>query len=513
LKVKIGNLVNAAALIYLIIPIIIFAFGWLKIGYACTVTAVLCTALFFSLKDMTLVEIHFDKKQAYNLLIAIVLVVIWVGLSGIGGFSFQNTDHEVRNAVFRDLVQLPWPVVYHYTGEQNVLALAGHDGALAYYVAYWLPAALAGKMFGWGAANLVLYLWTVLGVLLCLYYFSFFVRKKFSLIVVGFFILWSGLDALGVLLRRYPFAIGAHIEWWAIYFQYSSNTTALYWVFNQTIIPWLVVMLLLNQTNNRNILFLFALCVPYAPLPSIGLIPFILYWSLFRRTGSISETSHPHAQLLRRLHALWQQVRPMLTFQNIAVPLILGVLFSSYFMVNSYIGNHYHGLIMLNVSYPANLLWCYFLFCTMEFGLYALIIFPSYKKDQLFLIAVLSLVLIPWYYAGVNNDFVMRASIPPLVILMTFVLRFLFDEQNQIARLIVVILFGIGAITPLNEIYRSLQITFHDYPHRHADNIQSMSSFKFIEDVGPFVAIDPEKSFFFKYFGKPISSTNTNNQK
>ena len=455
MKLKTGTMINAAALFYLMTPLIIFAFGWLKTGYACGITAVLLAAFFFSLKEMADVDIHFNMKQVNIALAVSILVMLWVGLSGIGEISFQNSDHEIRNAIFRDLVQNPWPVVYHFSGNQSAQALAGHDGALVYYIAYWMPAALAGKLCGWETANLVLYLWTVLGVLLSMYYLSFFLRKKLSFVAAAFFILWSGLDFLGVLLRRYHFFVGEHLEWWASYFQYSSNTTALFWVFNQTIVPWLVVMLLLNQKNNKNILLFFALCVPYAPLPSIGLIPFVAYWALFRQENPIVESLQTRTRLLKRFHALWMQIRPMLTFQNIAVPLALGAFISSYFMVNSYIGNRYHGLLILVVNSPANLLWCYFLFCIVEFGLYAVIVFPFYKKNPLFLVAVLSLVLIPWYYAGVNNDFVMRASIPPLVILMTYILQYLFDSHNRTAKGILLLFFGIGTITPFNEIYRS----------------------------------------------------------
>jgi hypothetical protein len=504
LKVKTGTIINAAALFYLMMPIIIFAFGWLKTGYACGITAVLLAAFFFSLKEMADVDIHFDMKQVNIALAVSILVMLWVGLSGIGEISFQNSDHEIRNAIFRDLVQNPWPVVYHFSGEQSAQALAGHDGALVYYIAYWLPAALAGKLWGWETANLVLYLWTVLGVLLGMYYLSFFLRKRLSLIAVVFFILWSGLDVVGVLLRRYQFITGAHIEWWATYFQYSSNTTALFWVFNQTVVPWLVVMLLLNQKNNKNILLFYALCFPYAPLPFIGLLPFVAYWALFRPADLMNESLQSQSRFLNRLRAFWTQIRPMLTFQNIAVPLALGALISSYFMVNSYIGNRYHGLIIFIVNSPANLLWCYFLFCILEFGLYASVIFPSCRKNSIFLITVISLALIPWYFAGVNNDFVMRASIPPLLILMTYVLQYLFDGHNRAAKAFLVFFFIIGAVTPFNEIYRSVLITSGDYPERLADHIQSMSNFKFIKDVGPFIAIDPEKSVFFKYFGKSI---------
>jgi hypothetical protein len=502
LKIKTGTIINAISLFYLMLPIMLFAFGWLKVGYACVVAVVLFVAFFSSLKGMADVDIAFDIKQINISLAICIVVMLWVAFSGIGGISFQNMDHEIRNAIFRDLVQYPWPVVYHFSGEQSVQALAGHNGALAYYIAYWLPAALAGKLLGWEVANLVLYLWTVLGVLLSMYYLSFYVHKKLSFLVVVFFIFWSGLDVVGLLVRHYQFTLGAHLEWWATYFQYSSNTTTLFWVFNQTIVPWLVVMLMLNQRNNKNILLLFALCVPYAPLPSIGIIPFVIYWALFRRSDS--DFAIPHSFTSQRLFSLWEQCRSMLTFQNIAVPLVLGALFSSYFLVNSYIGNRYHGLLIFVVNSPATFLWCYFLFCVFEFGLYALIVFPANRKDPLFLITVLSLVFIPWYFAGVNNDFAMRASIPPLIMLLTYVLRYLFDGHHRVAKLALTLFFVIGSITPFNEIYRSMIVTSYYYSDRLADHIKTLSGFQLRSDVGPFIAIDPERSFFFKYLAKPL---------
>ena len=108
------------------------------------------------------------------------------------------------------------------------------------------------------------------------------------------------------------------------------------------------------------------------------------------------------------------------------------------------------------------------------------------------------------YFAGVYNDFAMRASIPPLLILMTYVLRYLFDGHNQLAKVFLVIFFGIGSITPFNEIYRSVVITSCYFSDRLADHVESLSKFQLIQDVGPFVAIDPERSFFFKHLGKPI---------
>jgi hypothetical protein len=72
---------------------------------------------------------------------------LWVALSGIGGFGLQNWDFNFRNAVLHDLVDYSWPVVYP------------QGRILLYYFTYWLPAALAGKIFGWFGANIFLFVW------------------------------------------------------------------------------------------------------------------------------------------------------------------------------------------------------------------------------------------------------------------------------------------------------------------------------------------------------------------
>jgi hypothetical protein len=98
----------------------------------------------------------------------------------------------------------------------------------------------------------------------------------------------------------------------------------------------------------------------------------------------------------------------------------------------------------------------------------------------------------------------MRVSIPPLIILMTYVLRYLFDGHHRVVKLLLTLIFVIGSITPFNEIYRSVIVTSCYYSDRLADHVQTLSSFQLMKDVGPFVAIDPERSFFFKYLGKPL---------
>ena len=55
---------------------------------------------------------------------------------------------------------------------------------LVYYVGYWLPAALVGRILGWGVANFILFLWTWFGVLLTVLHLN--LKLKTSLVCTCF---------------------------------------------------------------------------------------------------------------------------------------------------------------------------------------------------------------------------------------------------------------------------------------------------------------------------------------
>ena len=59
--------------------------------------------------------------------------------------------------------------------------------------------------------------------------------NKKSYIFLFVFVAFSGLDIIPGFSANVPIDFIYHIERWAKYFQYSSKTTLLYWVFNQAI--------------------------------------------------------------------------------------------------------------------------------------------------------------------------------------------------------------------------------------------------------------------------------------
>jgi len=493
--------------LYLALPTAMFLFGWLKAPYAIILVVCLSLSMFAAIRDFESVVLFKDYRQfmreaGVKALVVVIVVSLWVGFSGIGGFSFQNSDFLLRNAVFHDLITLRWPVIYSYLNQGGFPPYSGHDGTLVYYLSYWLPAALVGKVFGWQAANVALYLWTVAGVLLTLYLFFRFVRRS-PMVLTLIFIFWSGMDIIGVLISRQhlPF-LGEHIEWWAGLFQYSSNTTTLYWVFNQTITTWLVVMLLMNFKSTKSILFTYALVLPFAPFSFIGLAPFVFTYIFL---GPMSQDNIPKLTKLKLI--ILDNFKQTINLRNIVVAPVIIIVFLLYYRSNQ--GNlGSSGLLWSGALGNVKTLIIYLVFCLLEFGVYSLVIGNVFKRNPWFIVATISLLLIPNYYAGVSNDFVMRASIPALIILMVYVSTFLLSEvaiyKNQRVKIFLVIFLLIGAITPLQEISRSVYMRLYHPNHLITNEIGTLSILD-AERIGAiriYVGHEPYTSLFFKYLAK-----------
>ncbi|MGE5549357.1 MAG: hypothetical protein ACM3ZC_02355 [Bacteroidota bacterium] len=424
-----GKQVFITAYVYLAIPIAIFMIGWLKPLYGIPITSIISVAMFKCFKSFEILPDNNPiPKNIFFWLVITLIILLWVGLSGIGGFVFQNDDHRHRNAVLHDLIDYSWPVIYDYSGLSSDFQPLSRYGALVYYLTYWLPAAMIGKLLGWQVANLILYFWSAIGVWLAYCLFSRYL-KKYTLVTLIVLIFWSGMDILGIFINQINFSgFTQHLEWWTGIFQYSSNCTTLFWVFNQTIPIWVLIGILINLPNKKNIIFTYALAFPYAPFPFLGLTPFIIY-HYFVHHHEIYVISNDKRKSI--WHRVWQRMRQGLTFQNTIAAILIFAIFSLYYCAN------FNAIYRKFVFIDTDIIWVssiYFMFCILEFGFYAFLLFKIYRNNSWFIIAIFSLILIPFYYMGPGNDFAMRASIPALLILMLCVLNFILNNKNYILR-------------------------------------------------------------------------------
>lgn len=484
------------SLLYVFIPIFIFFFGWLRFSLA-ILLCLMFLWLFFRI-SWNLCEkgdyIRLKDRPRYWLALC-TIVFIWVFFSGIGSFSFQNEDFFVRNPIYRDLVNQPWPVFYDFSlQKESVQAVLGSDTvAFVYYFGFWLPPALLSKLFAgkefW--ANIFLFAWAYVGVMLVLYQIHRYL-KCISWIIPGIFIFFSGFDAIGYMLRNGVFKLNTHLEWWASCFQYSSNTTLLYWVFNQSIPTWLIVTLLINLRGNESGAGLSALTFAYSPFATFGMVPLAVY-SIFREKQN------------------WKKA---ITWENVLIPLTMLLIFGSFYLSNS--GNLSEKGWIIQYYYKKGilLLFAYAGFLVLEVGIYALILNKCLKKYSYLWLALVELSLIPLYKMTAANDFAMRASIPALLILCISLAHYLLENWKRRQRWWrggIWMLLALAAITPSTEMYRSISNTIMC----GAQPIESVYSFQDFATSNKrilktcrqqFFAYHTDECFFFRYLRKKNSA-------
>ncbi len=470
---------------YLLLPFLIFVLGWLKWYFAIPIAAGVGYAFFRAMKaESTAYDDIFRKENAVRLLAALAIIVIWVVLSGIGGICFQNRDHGARTTIYRALVDYDWPVV-------------APDGTrtLIYYIGFWIPSALVGKLFGFDAGYFFQVIWAVMGIWLVYLHLCVW-RKKVNLWPLLIMIFFSGLDIVGWWIE-FPdwgsFPWTEHLEWWAEDFQFSSMTTQLFWVFNQCIPAWLGVMLIMvhaEQNNRRNMLFVLSTLMFTSTFPFVGMLPFVVYF------------------LLKGLKLDWKHIRgqfmEIITVQNMVGVFVIGIVSLLYLIGNVSAGNiagdsaafagtpasllagaasgislasavsTASGLSLASMLpaasgfFPAfmtlpsvEVLLRYLIFHLLEFGLYAILISKFEYKNPVYYIIIGTLLLCPMIKVGGAHDFCMRASIPALFILMLLVIRSLekMAAKKSFWLYPALIVLLLGAVTPFNEIHRTIDET------------------------------------------------------
>src|SRR5882762_12038189 len=152
------------AVAYLTLPLAIFLLGWFEWWVA--VPLVICIA--YSLRPLlaaraassptpTAIRVPVTSMQ---LAVAVAVGCGWTLLGGTDHLVFANADWHIRDAVLHDLVASPWPVGYGL--------LDGEESLLRAPVAFYLLAALAGKVLGLAAAHVAMGIWTAIGATLFL---------------------------------------------------------------------------------------------------------------------------------------------------------------------------------------------------------------------------------------------------------------------------------------------------------------------------------------------------------
>lgn len=489
-ETRIGSVL---AYLYVGIPVFIFCVSWTKIFYAIVFGIILCISFAYMLKNaprLPLFDVNLD------VLITIVLFVgAWVYLSGIGGYVFQNPDHPYRNAIFVALVENDWPVVKEVLTESGL-----QTRGLTYYIGFWMPAALVGKLFGLDVGYFFQYIWAVAGVLLTYYLICCILKKMtvWPLIVFAFF---GGLDILGTYATGGDIGViteWKHLESWTK-LQFSSFCVQLFWVFNQAIPAWIITLMLYLQKDNKNTLFLWSMGMLNCTIPFVGMIPIMFYFSV---RNEISNFSVQLDVKYKNIHAKMREIRGFisgflkgfLTLQNIVGALCVALVMLVYLAGNTAVVN-----TVQEEDVPTKFtLMRWFSSILYEVVIYYWVVKKYQMKNPLYYVSLFWLMICPFIRVGSSYDFCMRASIPALLILYILVVQTLETahlKKDKVSVYLLTALLCISSVTGIFEINRSITNTLDGDFHR--DTLS--------EDViltGDNFSSDVDSNFFYKYIAK-----------
>ena len=527
------------ALVFISLPMLCFFIGWLRWYWAVPACLALVVCIIASDENSRLYKVLFKKKAhdkagtsselssdgkklviSRNIIIAVVIASFaYVFFCGVGRLWSQSDDFLWRNAIFRDLVVRKWPVFYD-----------AYDGALSYYIGTWLPAAIIGKcvfLLGAGTeasfmvANIAVLIYCTAGMsilfLLLFMHFNVSSPKKAALVIIGL-VFFSGMDFVGN-----EFKIDSwHIEWWALTFQYSSLTTCMCWVFNQTIISWVCTALLLHEKTVSNYVLIGMACLFCGPFPFIGFFIFCVALGLKRLVETIK--AKEGAKFAKEVFSI----------PNIFSILFIFPVVGSFLTANTMMSNYESEEA---VFLPPT--WCfenyvlYILFMLFEFGIFAILIAKAFKKNYLFYVMLAELIVFPLFNVGINSDLTMRGSIPAIFMLFVFCYQYLLTNkavtprhhkakehkesfESLISRInlfyiILAFCLLIGAVTPGVELARGFgRVYYRGFNDRSTDLVVTLD-----RDYNPvpyeerdawpptnFVAVNYENTLFFKVFAK-----------
>lgn len=406
---------------YIVFPFLLFCAMWLNIYSAALCCTIILASFILSIKETDPLQfIRITRSTVFWTFLTVLIVVFF---SGIGSYTYQNDDHLYRNAMFRDLVLNEWPVMYKVEGFEGHF-LNGKTTLMTYYLGYYLPAALMGKLFGFEIGKLSLYLWTVLGTVIVLYQIGKYLNR-FNYKVVLIFLAWGTLFFIGAMIK-YPlekFGQEGYYLWAGMRLYANSNLGSIYWIFNQSLTAWTIILLIMNKISTKNMFFVYSLCLFLSPFCFVGLFPFILYF-IFQEFKASEDFK--------------VFIMKYLSIQNIAGAFT--VIFITYF----YLQTNQAGKKFDYIPFPS--LKVFLAFMALSWGLIALILFPKYYKEPLFWISIAILIPLPFFQQGNGMDFPGRVSMPAYFVLMLLSANLVLKEKRSFSRLAMIFYLVIAGV-------------------------------------------------------------------
>lgn len=394
------------AVAYLALPTIIFLAGFCRLWLGPPLAAALIYVVYCLASEWTR-PTRIPRYVLWTLPVAFAWTTA-AGIVPLGGYL--NGDWAKHFAVLNALVERPWPVVI--------------DGQyLRYSVAYYLPAALAGKVGGLGILSWAIAAWTIAGLWLL---FCMICERLDSsarqIAAVAVFMIFSGADVVGTIFTNYRQGPGNHFEWWARIGELPSNTTTLFWTPQHGLAAWLAAAILLRRDAANE------------PTVTAVIVATVLLWSPFVALGLLPFAAFLHFRDLRRAFT-----------PSVLVAAVAAIVLASY-LLTAPEGIVRQWIWQSPAFSPTNI----FLLLTLECIAPALAITFAGCRHPFLAVSVATICALSVYMIGLRNDLLMRGSLPALAVMAILAGSVTWDRRA----LPLVVLLSWGSLTVMGEMSR-----------------------------------------------------------
>ncbi len=261
---------------------ILFFVGWFEPIIATIASLAILGGIFYlmrritpSLREYTLSLSLWDLSK---FAIGSLLLLICISTAGFIGYFPTDWDHSImRQAVYVNLIEAPWPVVLPNGKE------------FTYYIASMLPPAMLARAVDEGLRQYIL-LGYVYTFCLLIYVLATFYLRKVSLLLI--FVLYFMADPVQELfIRFYAYIFLDFLETPITFFEYfiAANSILDTPAIGLSMGPYnsalpsllaLCLLLLVKKMRHFGIPFLIAILLPESPLGAIAIMPIALYYYL-----------------------------------------------------------------------------------------------------------------------------------------------------------------------------------------------------------------------------------------
>ena len=390
------------SLAYVAVPVILFLGGYLTPWISVPLILLLAVSLARQLLSAHAGATTQAPSPGLRVAIAVLAVAFATG-AGVGGFAAQDGDYVKHNALFKDLMELDWPLAYQEAGPERA------PRVLNTYVGYYLPAGLVGKLFGVRAGFAFTLAWAALGLYLAMRWFLLLVEGR-SAWLGALLLFFGGLDLLGYVVVNGKFPAGPTNDFSGWMSSIAGQLDGLFWIFPSSpailangphhVLPsWIALLMVMHDSVRRHsagrVMFLWSTTTFVSAFFALGMLPFLACCAAGRK------------------------LRELLTFENTVVAGSLALVAALYVASND--GTFARGFIW---EYAQSLRVAAYLalFYAVSIGVYFVFWPASLRNASLrpwrpwLYVAIACIVVFPLYRIGPAMEFPIKAWLPAVIV-------------------------------------------------------------------------------------------------